>query len=106
MAILTKEQILDKLRARIGEDTSDEAIQFIEDVTDTFGDFETKVADTTDWKSKYEQNDAEWRKKYRDRFFNSVETGDDPKPSPEATEEEENKKLTYDNLFKEETNNA
>ena len=103
MAILSREDLLAKLRERIGEDTSDEALQFIEDVSDTFGDFETKTKDSTDWKNKYEENDKQWRKKYKDRFFSVPDQGEDPKPSFGDTEEEENKKLTYDNLFKEET---
>ena len=63
--------LLSKIKERIGEDTSDEALRFIEDVTDTIDDYESKTKDNTDWKKKYEDNDAEWRKKYKDRFFNT-----------------------------------
>ena len=70
MPALSKDQLLSKIKERIGEDTSDEALRFIEDVTDTIDDYESKTKDNTDWKKKYEDNDAEWRKKYKDRFFN------------------------------------
>ena len=107
MAILTKEQMLEQLRSHLAEDTSDEVLKLVEDISDTFDDFDNKTKDTTDWKAKYEENDANWRKKYRDRFFHTpAEEDNDNTFSVEMTEEEENKKLTYDNLFKEDTNNA
>lgn len=72
MAVKTREEILEELRARVGEQTDDETIAFLEDVTDTLSDLETKAnGDGTDWKTKYEENDAEWRKKYTERFYSS-----------------------------------
>ena len=102
MAILKKEEILNKIRERLGEDTSDNALQFIEDVSDTIEDYETKAKDTTDWEKKYKENDDAWRKKYRDRFFNSPaeETVTD---EPEPIDDESIKNLKYEDLFKEET---
>ena len=35
MAILTKEQLMESIKNRVGEDTSDEALAFIENVNDT-----------------------------------------------------------------------
>lgn len=64
MAVKTRDEIMEAIRKRIGEDTSDEAISLLEDVTDTFADYETKAADKTDWKAKYDEMDANWRKKY------------------------------------------
>lgn len=79
MAVKTREEILEELRARVGEQTDDETIAFLEDVTDTLSDLETKAnGDGTDWKSKYEENDAEWRRKYTERFYSS-----DPEPEPD-----------------------
>lgn len=104
MAVLNKEQILAKLKERIGEDTSDEAIQFIEDVSDTINDYETKTKDTNDWQKKYKENDDAWRKKYRDRFFNSPVKDEEPaQPEPDFVEDESVKNLKYEDLFKEET---
>lgn len=78
----------------IGEDNSDEAIALLEDVTDTFNDYETKTKDTTDWKTKYEQNDAEWRNKYKERFMSgSSEIDEEVIPEPEE------KKYTFESLF-------
>ena len=92
MAIKTIEEIMGAVRARVGEDTSDEAIAFVEDVSDTL----TSLSNAEDWKKKYEDNDAEWRKRYQDRFFNP-DKGNDPDLEPDP----EPKKLTFDELFKE-----
>lgn len=89
MAVRSKEELLAIIKDRIGEDTSDEAISFIEDVTDTLNDFETRAG--LDWEEKYRQLDEEWRIKYKERFFNT-----------ENEEEEEKKEvLTFNDLFKE-----
>ena len=71
MAIKNKDEIMNSLRERFSEDTSDDVLAFIEDVSDTLSDYETKASDTTDWKEKYEANDREWREKYKERFFSS-----------------------------------
>lgn len=99
--IKTKDELLNILKERIGEDTSDEALAFIEDITDTITDFEKRAeGDGVDWKKKYEDNDAEWRAKYKERFFSGEPEITDRKAeeAPEGAEEPE--KLTYDNLFK------
>lgn len=80
MAVKTREEILESVRARVGEQTDDEIIAFIEDISDTLTDLETKAkGDGTDWKAKYEENDAEWRKKYTERFYSS-DPGSNPEP--------------------------
>ena len=97
MAIKTKEELLKALNTLVGDDSSDESLAILEDVEDTLKDYETKTADQTDWKTKYEQNDAEWRKKYRDRFM----SGEEIKEEQEEDVEKDSKSLTFDSLFKE-----
>ena len=98
MAVRTREEIITQVRARIGDNTDDESIAFLEDITDTLSDLETRAnGEGTDWKAKYEENDAEWRKKYTDRFFNSGNENNFEKNE----NEEEGKPLSYDSLFKE-----
>ena len=103
MAVLTREQMLERIKQRIGEDTSDEVLKLIEDVSDTINDYESKTKDTTAWEKKYKENDEQWRKKYKDRFFNAP--AKDEKVDSESNDDDESKenKLTYENLFKEET---
>lgn len=97
MAVRSKEEILDAIKARVGEATDDDSISFIEDVTDTLSDYETRVSDQTDWKKKYEENDTSWRTRYRERFFSKEKEEPD---IDEPEEPEEKKKI--DDLFKEE----
>lgn len=99
MAVKTRDEIMEAIRKRIGEDTSDEAIALLEDVTDTFTDYETRVADKTDWKTKYDEMDANWRKKYMDRF--SGKTGEDIKEEQEEQIKDDSEPRTFDELFTE-----
>ena len=96
MAILTKEQLMESITNRVGEDTSDDALAFIENVNDTIESMSTDK--NTDWKVKYEENDDAWRQKYKDRFFNSSSEDKDD----DFEEEEKKKPMTYEALFKEE----
>lgn len=101
MAVRTREELMDIIRNRVGEDNSDETISFLEDVTDTLDDLESKsVGDSTDWKSKFEENDASWRKKYTERFFNNSNEDDEIEDVKDVEIEETPK--TFDDLFKEE----
>lgn len=99
MAVKTRDEIIEAVRKRIGEDTSDEAISLLEDVTDTIADYETKVADKTDWKTKYDEMDASWRKKYMDRF--SGKTGEEVKEEQEEQIKDDSEPRTFDELFTE-----
>ena len=97
MAVKTREEILSALSARIGDDNSDDAIALIEDVTDTLADAEKKAkGDGTDWKAKFEENDKEWRTRYKERFMSS-----EPAEEPDLFEPEpEPKKVkTFEELF-------
>lgn len=101
MAIKTKTEILAAIQARFGDDTSDDALAFIEDITDTITDLETRASGETNWEQKYRDNDAAWRKRYQERFFN----GDgDPNHEPNSQDDDDTDKekpLTFENLFKE-----
>lgn len=96
MAVKNREEILESVRAIVGEQTDDETISFIEDISDTLTDLETKAkGDGTDWKTKYEENDAEWRKKYTERFYSSDHDTDPETPKPDDT----TKPKTFSELF-------
>ena len=96
MAVKTKEELLDSIRARVGEQTDDETIAFLEDVADTLTDFETRTnGGDEDWEQRYKDNDAEWRKRYTERFFSA-----EPTDPPEPKEPPETKPKTFEDLFK------
>lgn len=99
MGVRTREEILEAIRSRIGEDTSDESISLLEDITDTMGDYETRLADKTDWKNKYDELDATWRRKYIERF--SGKTGEDIKNEQEEQIKDDSEPRTFDELFTE-----
>lgn len=96
MSVLTKDDLLNMVKEKIGEDTSDESITFIENINDTLDDLITKAkGDGIDWKSKFEENDAHWRETYKERFFNNST----PASEPITEVEETPKKLTFESLF-------
>lgn len=94
MAVKTREEILESLRGRFGDEPTDEDISMLEDITDTFTDFEEKTSDATNWKNKYEENDKAWKKKYSERFFSKEADVPDDK---DKTDDKPMK--TYDDLF-------
>ena len=96
MAIKSREDLLKSLNTLIGDNSTDENLAILEDVTDTLKDYEEKTADQTDWKTRYEQNDAEWRKKYKERFL----SGETIKDEQEEDVKKDSKSLTFDSLFK------
>ena len=100
MAVKTRDELLEAIRTRIGDDQSDEVIALIEDFSDTYDELAKKAnGDGEDWRTKYEENDRSWRQKYRDRFFSTVGKEKDETEAEEG--EYEKKTLSYDELFKE-----
>lgn len=99
MSIKTKDEILTSMKEIIGDRNDDTVLTLLADVSDTYDDFEAKVSDSTDWKTKYETNDAEWRNKFKERFFD-VGSGDDSDPN-ELPEDEgnKNKPMKFEDLF-------
>lgn len=92
--VLDKEKFLTRVREYIGESTDDNAISFLEDVNDSVEAFTAN--DGVDWKTKYEQNDAEWRTRYINRFNNPEDKQPD---NPPPDDEPNPKKYTFDSLF-------
>lgn len=98
MAIRTREEILNSVRGVIGESADDQTLELLDDITDTLTDLENRANnDGENWEQRYRENDAEWRKKYRDRFF-SGKTSEDAEDEPEH---EPRKNYTFESLFKE-----
>lgn len=89
MAVKTNEELMEQLKTKLGEDTSDDALSLMTDLRDTLQDRSAGE----DWHQKYDQLDSDWRKKYRDAFFNGTGGGD-------KEPEDEVKPLTFDALFK------
>ena len=103
MAIKTHIELLESIKERFSENTDDETIALIEDISDTLNNYQTITEDSTNWKEKYEENDKEWREKYKARFFNTEKIEEiENKEKKRTYDEDEPAILTYDKLFKEE----
>lgn len=91
--IRTSSELLDIIKQRIGESTSDEDLAFIEDASDTINNLsgqETRVAEL-------EAENESLRQKYRDRFFEPKDNVSSENVSRETKEE----KTTFEELFQE-----
>lgn len=87
MAVVERDVLIQRIASVLSDPESDDSLSLIEDVTDTL---DAGLSD--DWKTKYEENDAAWRKRYKERFLKK------PDKEPEIDDETEEKK-TYDDLF-------
>ena len=101
MSVLNKEEFMSRLKERIGDDTSDETMTFLEDITDTFNDMETRSngANDEEWKKKYEELDMSWREKYKARFFDSETTPVEAKKEQEEDIKDDGEEKTFSDLF-------
>lgn len=91
--------LLEDLKTVLGERTDDDALRLIERVS------EIETADVEELKSRItalekERDDLDeaWRTRYRDRFFEDVETKKEKEKEDEAEKAEE---ITIYELFKE-----
>lgn len=97
MAVVNKDTIMERLRENFNDNDSDDVLGLLEDVTDTLNDYQSRLEENGDWKERYEQNDREWRQKYKDRFFNN-EPEPDPEPDPDKDPEQATP-TTFEELF-------
>ena len=103
MAILSRDDFFNRLHARVGNDTSEESISFLEDMTDTFNDLERRSQnDGINWEQKYKDLDESWKARYRHRFFSGGDTAIPNSGAPNTPIEEYNgETITVDDLFEE-----
>lgn len=104
MAVLTRDQFFDRLNKQLGTDTSDDAISFLEDMTDTYNDACNRAEnnDGEDWHKKYDELDQSWKEKYKRRFYTGGVLGNGGSNSGIEPEEREvtGENITFDDLFK------
>jgi hypothetical protein len=113
MAVRTIEEILEIVAQRVGDDNSDEALRFIEDISDTLRDYQAKADENyvvdkdeeiKEWERKYNELDTQWRERYKERFFKPSEIVDSDDYVDDINDVEEEEKITktkYEDLFKE-----
>lgn len=96
--VKTKDEIMEEIRTYIGDRSDDQTIALIENISDTIDDY----AAHGDYDEKLMAVEAEWRRKYIDRFMNGGENKSDVKV--ETTDDEEKDKseeITIDDLYTE-----
>lgn len=100
MAIVGRSELYNAIKTVIGDRTDDDTIKLLEDFDDTLNDYDSRVGE--DWRTKYEQNDAEWRRKYVDRF-NGTSPDEDKEGGEiehiEVMDSDEAQNVTFDDLF-------
>lgn len=94
MAVLSREDLMKRLNEALGEDAD---VSIMEDVADTY-DAIADHSDAEEWERKYNENEAAWRKRYRDRFESGTPDPCEMKITDEP-QEEEIKVKTFDELF-------
>lgn len=100
MSVKSREELLNDLNNVIGDSTEESALNLLEDFSDTLNDYEEKNKDKTDWKSKYEENDKAWKKRYKERFFNDGDNGDTGEDDDKPDDTNHNTPKTFADLFK------
>lgn len=99
--IVSRETLLSDLNKIFGEEATEEQLTVIENITDTFTDFEEQISTSGDWKTKFEQNDAEWRKRYKERFMNPTTSSDNIIKNQMDDVIDDGSPKSFDELFKE-----
>ena len=87
MAIRNLNELTETFNSMFSEDdlNGDTQLGFLEDLTDTIN----AGAENMQWKQKYEDNDKEWREKYRRRFMSGGEEGTPTPNDPPLLEDPE-----------------
>lgn len=106
MAKLSKKDLLKKVNEMFGEDATDEQLSLLEDISDSFeqGDSD-ELENTRNALTKAQTDLKEFRQKYRERFLGGVDNEPSKKDKEDESHEDddvEDKKLSYDDLFKSE----
>lgn len=94
MAVLSREDLMKRLNEALGEDAD---VSIMEDVADTY-DAIANHSDADEWERRYHENEAAWRKRYRDRF----ESGTPDSGAGNNTDDEQEDEITvktFDELF-------
>lgn len=90
--VLSKEQYMEAVKKIIGEDTSEDGLKLLEDLTDTYEAGASNKGDT-ELQKKYDeltQKHSDLTKRYKERFFAPSKGDTDPINEPPANEPDKN----------------
>ena len=78
---MNREEYFNRLHEHLGTDSSDESISFLEDMTDTYNDMESRRnPNVEELEQRCRELDEAWKKRYAARFFHG---GDSSIPATE-----------------------
>lgn len=101
--VLGRDELMQRIRDRVGDGTTDEDIALLEDIADTYDDLRGRVDSDIDWETRYNELDRSWRQRYIDRFNGKVESDVDFIEAPTAEDDEVELEYeapkTYEELF-------
>lgn len=101
MAILSKDEFFESITNIIGTSTDDDAISFMENMSDTYNSLEEKAnANGGDVEKRLKELDDSWREKYKKRFFSSKGGAFERFDEEDKTPEKQPEDITIDELFK------
>lgn len=99
MPYLEREEYLNAIKNNVGDDESEEVLEFITNMTDTYDELTKRNKGYNELETKFNN----LKKEYKERFFSGggndtiIETEEETE-----TDNEDEKILTYENLFKSE----
>lgn len=97
---MTVEEFIEIVHDFIGDDTSERALTFVDDVTNAFNAAVTAdTAENEDWHRRYDELNESWRKKYMHRFFNGDVNFDTNDADDDETHETTPETITTEDLF-------
>ena len=97
---MTLEEFITIVHDFIGDDTSERALKFVDDVTNAFNSaVSSSSSDNEDWHKKYDELNESWRKKYMHRFFNGDVNFDPDDADGDETHETTAETITTEDLF-------
>ena len=96
--VKTKDEIMKEIRTYIGDRSDDQTIALIENISDTIDDY----AAHGDYDTKLMAVEAEWRKKYMERFFvGDKEEKIEDKKKKEKEENDKSEEIKIEDLYTE-----
>ena len=96
--VKTKDEIMEEIRAYIGDRADDQTIALVENISDTIDDY----AAHGNYDEKLMAVEAEWRRRYIDRFMNGGENKIEVEVAKTDDEEKDNaEEIKIEDLYTE-----
>lgn len=95
--VKTKDEIMEEIRAYIGDRSDDQTIALVENISDTIDDY----AAHGDYDNKLMAVEAEWRRRYIDRFMSGGENKNEVEDEKTEDEKDKAEEIKIEDLYTE-----